>query len=713
MYRNMKIGGKLALSFGLLLVIFAGVGAISWLNMSAVREEAHALAEQYVPELNVASDILGSVQNMMYEVRGYSYTYEKDFLDSGRRKADEARSFIEQAREHAAKYPRLAALREDAPKAAAGLNDYIDMTNRTEQAVNSIIELRTTADASARLFMDNAIAYLDSQVKTMEESINQRMETTNLRDRLDKINMINSIIDEGNAVRLDNYRGQALRDTARIEAGVQRFDRISSMIKVIRSNTVLKANLDQLDVIQKAADDYKSVMEKITANWKELDSLAVRRLESGNALQRIVDEIEGSASRASVKIAGDTVDSLGATILVITVSILVAIILGMTIAFVMTRNITVPLRRVAELSGRARDGDFTFDREDFGIVNRDELGIMADALAEMISVQRDMIRELKEKAIHLSAISEETAASTEEVTSTTAEVAESNARLAEQTREGRANSIESSKVMLEMSSLIQIAQTLAANADKNSADMATAASEGSETVVKTIETMESIKDSVQETEELLKQLDAYSQRIGVVGDTITGLADQTNLLALNAAIEAARAGEAGRGFAVVAEEVRKLAEQSQEGAREVADLVSKILEGARSAVFSMQTSREGVEKGVSVAHVAGEALGRIRNAVDSTVQDVRKIIRTTDEEVAKSDQVIALINSTATVMEVTDDHVQNLAASMQETAAAMENVATGSQEVSETSEDLRRMTDRFIVETGDDDDQLVALQAPR
>jgi len=77
----------------------------------------------------------------------------------------------------------------------------------------------------------------------------------------------------------------------------------------------------------------------------------------------------------------------------------------------------------------------------------------------------------------------------------------------------------------------------------------------------------------------------------------------------------------------------------------------------------------------------------------------RKIIRTTDEEVAKSDKVI---DTTASVMETTDDHVQNLAASTEETAAAMENVATGSQEVSETAEELKRMTERFRVEKDED-----------
>ena len=694
----MKIGGKLSLAFGVLLLIFAGVGAMSWMNMSGVQQEARSLAERYVPELVVAANVQNTVQTMMYEVRGYNFTYSKSYLDAGRNAVVEARKALKEASDLGEKYPTLVALREGAAKAVAALDEYVVLIDRTETAVNAIDGARTSGNESARLFMENAEAYLASQNQAMLHALRNNEPREETEDRLQKITLANEIIDAGNAVRLANYMGQATRDVVRFEEGMKNFDEIDSLVKKLRADTAQKVNLDQLDAVQKAAGEYKTAMEKTLASWRELDEINTRRVETGRVILTLADQVVHAAETQSMKITGQAVSSLGSTILVILIATVVAVLFGGIVAFLMTRSLVVPLKRVAELAARARDGDFTIEREDFRIVNRDELGMMADALAEMVESQRGMIRELKRKSVHLSAISEETAASTEEVTSTTNEVAESNAKLAEQTRGGRENAVESSKVMLEMSSLIQIAQSLAANADKNSTSMAEAADQGYETVTKTVEHMASIKGAVQETEELLTQLDAYSQRIGVVGDTITGLADQTNLLALNAAIEAARAGEAGRGFAVVAEEVRKLAEQSQQGAREVAELVSKILDGTRSAVSSMRKSREGVEEGVSIAHVAGDALERIRKAIGGSIEDIRKIIRTTDEEVAKSEKVISMIDTTASVMESTDDHVQNLAASMEETAAAMENVATGSQEVSETSEDLRRMTERFRVE---------------
>ena len=376
----------------------------------------------------------------------------------------------------------------------------------------------------------------------------------------------------------------------------------------------------------------------------------------------------------------------------------VAVLVLSGISFFIGNTIAHPIRNIMGLAVRAGDGDFSFDRNAFGITSRDELGALADALAEMIARQRDILLDLRRKAETLSATSEETAASSEEITSTVNDVAESNTHLAEETATGRANTVEASKVLLELSSLVQIAKELAASAAHNAGIMEGAARKGQEDVALTIRSMGDIRDTVTRTEELITNLNEYSQRIGVVSDTITSLATQTNLLALNAAIEAARAGDAGRGFAVVAEEVRKLAEQSSLGAKEVAELVTRILESTNDAVSAMRESREKVEEGVSLVQRAGSGLGTILEAVASSVKDIEKISSVTGEEVSKSDQIIAIIDATASLVERTDEHAANLAASMEEMAAAMENVAIGAQEVSTLAVDLDTITRSFRLE---------------
>lgn len=373
---------------------------------------------------------------------------------------------------------------------------------------------------------------------------------------------------------------------------------------------------------------------------------------------------------------------------------ILAIISCIVAAVYLARTIINPIRHLEEYMAEVGKGNLAVrDNEQYS----DEIGELIKVFNEMVARQGRLVGVVQKSALELTAASQEMAASSEEVTAATGEVARNVEQVAEEADVGEMSVVEASKALLELSSLVQIAQNQAESANKSSQLTAMAAAEGKATLNETVTRMANIQTKAVETELLIEKLGQYSAQIGLITDTITSLARQTNLLALNAAIEAARAGEAGRGFAVVAEEVRKLAEQSNQGAEQVAQLVGKIANSTEGAVTAVRQSRNEVEQGVEVVNRAGHALDSILSAVEDTSQNIGSVREVASEEVATSEKIVELINSLATVIENTDNHAKEVAAAVQETLSAMQTVSASAEQTSVMAAELKAEVSEFRI----------------
>ena len=356
------------------------------------------------------------------------------------------------------------------------------------------------------------------------------------------------------------------------------------------------------------------------------------------------------------------------------------------------RRLTKPIQELEVLMGYVGDGDL---RKHAQVCTADEIGRLSQSFNLMTDNQADVVATVIRGSHELGAASEELAASSQEMSATINEVARNVEQVAVKAVAGENGLVEVSKVLVQLSSLIQLAKDRAVSAGDGSSLTRRAASEGQATVAETVRCMGEMRGKILETEELIARLNEYSSQIGVITETITNIAGQTNLLALNAAIEAARAGEAGRGFAVVAEEVRKLAEQSDQGAREVAQLLGKVTENTTTAVAAARQSRMEMEKAVGSTDAAQLALRKIIEAVEQTVDDVGQIAEVTNDEVATSDKILALIDDLAKGIEETAQIAKEVATATDQTAGVVEGVAASAEEMTSMAAELQSHVARF------------------
>ena len=357
------------------------------------------------------------------------------------------------------------------------------------------------------------------------------------------------------------------------------------------------------------------------------------------------------------------------------------LVLSLGLTYLAASRIARPLLQVARLAARGQEGDLTFSREDFGTLQQDEIGAMADALAEMVDRQKDFLREVRQE------------------TETTRRQTELLADLAD--RSGHAaEAIRQAVERLETTSedcAAALQESYAGMEEVASAACAAAASagRGSELAART-EALSS--QAFGQVQEVLRDVAAGArgaqtsgqtlERVGHSVEAIEGflgriqaIADQTNLLALNAAIEAARAGEAGRGFAVVAEEVRKLAEDSREAAQEVGRRMEDLSRDTREALESHREGRSRLEEALGAAN-------RMERELQETLERIGELGGVMQDMAAASQEQAATGQEMTASMDQISRATQGIVEALREVREQAQTGAEAARQVTRSSQTL-------------------------
>ncbi len=425
-------------------------------------------------------------------------------------------------------------------------------------------------------------------------------------------------------------------------------------------------------------------INKINAEMIPLSGEIAKTMDDIKAYNDLQDETNIKAAIAAAN----------RTTMITIVLIIVSLVTAIVLAVLITRNIRGPLSTIIAGTNKFAAGDW---RTPLEIKTKDEFAEMADALNSMRNNTITLIRQIHASVEQVAASSEQLTASAEQSAQAANQVAGSISEVATgmatqvQTAEGTTNIVE------RISASIEEIATTAGGVATTAAKTSEASHDGRKGAEQVIRQMANIEKSVGESAQIVTKLGQRSQQIGQIVDTIAGIAGQTNLLALNAAIEAARAGEQGRGFAVVAEEVRKLAEQSEEAAKQITDLIKEIQADTDKSVAAMAEGTREVKQGTAVVNASSEGFEKINTLIDEVSANVKGISDSIQQIAGSSQEIVASVNNLEEISKTAADHSATVSAATEEQSASMQEIASSSQSLARLAEELRETVALFKI----------------
>ncbi|OOM74764.1 methyl-accepting chemotaxis protein McpB [Clostridium puniceum] len=409
-------------------------------------------------------------------------------------------------------------------------------------------------------------------------------------------------------------------------------------------------------------------------------------VELGEHNRQLAEEINNK-DKANFKVAVLIFLSI-----VITASILI-ILLGVLI----TKRITKRLDDFVAFIGALAQGDFSLEIKKENLEDKSEFGIVTKALDTMTKNIIGLLKQLGNTSEQLVLSSEELTASAEQSADASNLVATAVTTMAHGADEQLSFTNDTTNVVENISEKINIISKNTTSVSTLTDNAQTSANAGEEAVEKAISQMEIIEKRTNETASIISELEEKSAKIGHIVDTIESISEQTNLLALNAAIESARAGEAGRGFSVVADEIRKLAEQSQDATKEIAKIITDVQTKTNNAVLVMKENSKEVDTGAKVVDIAGTSFQEILHMIKEISQQIHEISSSISDVTTGTKTSVTSVNNIQSISMKIADETQTISAAAEEQLASVEEIASSSKLLAKMSEDLRSIITKFKV----------------
>jgi len=379
------LGMKITMGFGIIITIMLILGGIGVVNMNSAGNNSHALAEKYAPEVDVATRVERRIMKMMYEMRGYNFTEDENYLKAGVENLEAAKKRVEDMKTLSGKYPELVQLKESVGKIETAILEYEKLIAAMDKTIKVLNSARTEMDASARDFVNSITNLISAQNKAMEKEINSGATPVQLLERHEKITLANDIIDLGNAIRTANFRSQAIRNMDAIKSQMGLFDKMDEKIDAALKITRLDRDINELEQVRKSKNRYKAAIEQMLAANDELEKINAGRVKYGNDALKDGETISRAGVKQTVDLLNETNSQLSTASMTMIIGLIVALIIGIVVAIFISKSITRPtieaVRIIAEANSQV-------------VAASDQISASSQSLAQGASEQASSIEEV-------------------------------------------------------------------------------------------------------------------------------------------------------------------------------------------------------------------------------------------------------------------------------------------------------------------------------
>lgn len=377
-----------------------------------------------------------------------------------------------------------------------------------------------------------------------------------------------------------------------------------------------------------------------------------------------------------------------------------ALVFYSIIGFLIAAIIVKPIEKATKMIVKISELDFT-DRENLqASLNRrkDETGVMAKAIDTLRKELADVIRSITGQSVELHDASNamnnsayETSQSVDQFEKAINEIAQGATSQAQETQTATEN-------VILMGNMIEETNNEVEKLRNNARSMRDSGDKALNILAELNNINQKTKEAIQTIYEQTNMTNESALKIKEATDIITDIAEETNLLSLNASIEAARAGEQGRGFAVVASQIQKLAEQSNDSARQIADIINLLITDSEKTVETMEDVKAVIEQQNEHVINTGKAFMEVKTGIDSSVESVREITAKTKQLDDARVKVVDVVQNLTAIAEENAASTEETSASASEVGAIMGTISDNAQQLNTIADELKNSIKQFITD---------------